>query len=348
MFAMARDDHGKPGRSQSDFGIRGLDAHIQAYVDPYTRFKSAIEFHEGGETEIGEAYFTRFGVLPGLNVTFGKFRQQFGVVNRWHKHALDQYDFPLALREIFGDDGLNQTGLSLEWTMPSWGHHQQELTVQITDGDNDRVFGQNALHIPVGLVHYKNYWDVNRDTYAEVGLTALAGQNDEWNTQVAGQNVVVHNRHWATVLGADFSVLWEPTDRMRYRNVEWRTEGYLLNKGIEAPDGSGSDTLNAWGAYSYIQTKLSRTWLVGLRGDYYEPDTQSYADMPGLSLAPLAVTDSNACRWGLSPYVTWQPTPFLKCRLEYDHVDGKGMDDPDDVLRLQFVFAVGPHKHERY
>lgn len=342
-----RDDHHKPDREQSDFDLRVVDVHIESYVDPYTRFKGALGFDEH-DAHVGEAYFTRYGILPDLNLTIGKFRQQFGVVNRWHKHALDQFDFPLALRQIFGNGGLNQTGLSLEWTMPSIADHQQELILQVTDGGNDRVFGQNELNVPAGLLRYKHYWDLNKDTYAEIGLSALAGRNDEWSVVRAGQTVTENRGRWTTVLGADFSVLWEPTDRMRYRNVEWRTEGYLLNKHILAPDDSGTDRIEAWGAYSYLQTKLSRTWQVGVRGDYYRPDTKDYADLAGLSLSPLAVADDHAYRWGLGPYLTWQPTPFLKCRLEYEHVDGKGMDSPDDILTLQCVFAVGPHKHERY
>jgi len=86
---------------KSDVLFRGLGIHAEAYLDPFTHFKSAFSFNED-EAELEEVYLTRFGLLPQVNLTLGKFRQQFGVVNRWHKHALDQVDFPLALREIFG------------------------------------------------------------------------------------------------------------------------------------------------------------------------------------------------------------------------------------------------------
>ncbi len=348
MNFTAHDDHGKDDRTQTDFNFRVLDMHVQSYVDPYTRFKAAIEFHEGEDVELGEAYVTRFGVLPDTNLTVGKFRQQFGVVNRWHKHALDQFDFPLALREIFGEGGLNQTGLSVDWNMPTWGKHQQVLTVQITDGQNHRLFDENALNLPSVLVHYKNYWDLNKDTYAQVGATALVGQNDEWRVSRNGQTTTVHNRRLTAVLGADFSLLWEPTQKMEYRNVEFRTEAYLMNRQIMAPDDSGPDSITAWGGYSYLQTRLSRTWYVGVRGDFYQPATKKYADTPGLSLYPHAVAADNAYRWAVCPYVTWQTTHFMKWRLEYNHEDGKGMESPDDRLILQCVFAVGPHKHDRY
>ena len=100
----------------SDFNFRNLGLHIESWLDPYTRFKGAVEVHED-ETELGEAYVTLHNFSDDLNLTLGKFRQQFGVINRWHKHGLDQVDFPLTLRQIFGDGGLNQSGLSLDWMM---------------------------------------------------------------------------------------------------------------------------------------------------------------------------------------------------------------------------------------
>jgi len=87
------------------FKFRGLGLHLESYLDPYTRFKAAVSVNEE-EAKLGEAYMTRFGILEDVNLTVGKFRQQFGVVNRWHKHGLDQVDFPLPLRMIFGDGGL--------------------------------------------------------------------------------------------------------------------------------------------------------------------------------------------------------------------------------------------------
>jgi len=147
------------------------------------------------------------------------------------------------------------------------------------------------------------------------------------------------------VLGLDCALLWEPTDRMRHRNVEWRSELYWLDREILAPDGTGGDSTNAWGAYSYLQTKLNRTCDVGLRLDYFEPDKKGYADA---SLAPLAYAGDDACRWQIGPYLTWWQSPFVKFRLEYNHAGGKGMDENENTLMLQAIFAAGPHKHERY
>ena len=327
-------------RQRSDFNFRCLGVHFESYLDPYSKLKVAVPVDENG-AELGEAYMTRYGVLPNLSLTVGKFRQQFGVVNRWHKHGLDQVDFPLALRQIFGPGGLNQTGLSLDWAMPLLWGSSQELTLQVTDGENDRLFGGNSLGNPCALLHYKNYRDLSKDTYCELGLTGLFGWDDEWTVLNAAEHDALSTR----VFGLDFALLWEPTERMRYRNIEWRSELYWLNRDILAPDGSGRDTVNAWGAYSYLQTKLNRKWDIGLRLDYYQPDEKDYADD---SLEPLAYAADHPHRWQVGPYLTWHQSPFVKWRLEYNHADGRGMEDREDLVMLQAVFAAGPHKHERY
>ena len=285
----------------SDFNFRTLGIHIESWLDPYTQFKAAIPVTEN-ETKLGEGYITLYDIADDLNLTLGKFRQQFGVVNRWHKHGLDQVDFPLALRQIFGNGGLNQSGVSLDWLIPPAGNTSQQLTFQITDGSNSRLFDDNARNRPSLLAHYKNYRDLSKDTYMEWGLTGLVGWNDEWD--ISGSTIKQNSSEMTTVLGADLSVLWEPTEKMRYRNVEWRSEAYWLNKDLLAPDGSGSDTINAWGLYSYLQTKISRTVDIGIRGDFYVPDTKSYANISSdLSLSPLAVTSDIPYVWQISPYI---------------------------------------------
>jgi len=288
----------------SDFEFRNLGVHVESWLDPYSRFKSAIEFNEE-EAELGEVYLNLYNVGDDLNLTLGKFRQQFGIVNRWHKHGLDQVDFPVALRKIFGEGGLNQTGVSLDWIMPPAGQSSQQMTLQVTDGSNDRIFDENSKNRPSILAHYKNYRDLSKDAYLEWGLSGLVGWNDKWD--IAGGTTRSTSKE-TFVLGADLSLLWEPTAKMRYRNIEWRSELYWLNKDLLEPEGSGADTINAWGLYSYLQTKISRTIDIGIRGDFYVPDTKSYAD--------------------ISP--------------------GKGIETPEHVFWLQAVFSAGPHKHERY
>ena len=338
--------HQSETRKRTDAEI-GLELNFQSYLDPYSRIKATTHISDEG-VDLEEAYLTHFTVLENATVDLGRFRQQFGVVNRWHEDALDQVQYPLALRRIFGDEGLNQTGASIEWTLPKWGNAYQGLTFQVTNTENERLFGGDTLGNPSLLFHYKNYRDLSRDTYLEFGLTGLFGWNDEWSVLKGSTLENEHDTLGTQVFGADLSILWEPADRMLYRNVEWRSEVYFLNRDILAPDNSGRDNLNAWGVYSYLQSKVARNLDIGIRADYYQPDSKDYANTTGASVVPLAYTAKNAERWQICPYITWWQSEWVKLRCEYDYAFGHGTEDTEHVLWLQAIFSAGPHKHERY
>ncbi|MBN1505494.1 MAG: hypothetical protein JW955_01540, partial [Sedimentisphaerales bacterium] len=323
LLAYYRNQDGT--RQRSDVFLRALEVNFQSYLDPFSKMKATLEIDREGQVEVEEAYYSHFTLIPGAILDLGRFRQQFGVVNRWHGDALDQVQYPLVLRQVFGEEGLHQTGASVEWSLPEWAGAHHGLTLQVTSPENERLFDGDTLGTPSLLFHYKNYRDLSRDTYLEFGLSGLFGWSDEWDIQVNPTTVVTRNDALGTrVLGADLSVLWEPADRALYRNIEWRSEAYVLNRDILAPDGSGRDTINAWGAYSYLQSKIAQNLIIGVRGDYYEPASKDYAILPGVSLVPLAYPASHPYCWQVGPYITWWQSEWVLFRVEYDYAWGNG------------------------
>ena len=347
LLAYYRDQDGE--RQRSDVFLRGLELNFQSYLDPFSKLRATIHVQDDGEAHLEEAYYTHFTLIEGATLDLGRFRQQFGIVNRWHEDALDQVQYPLALQRIFGDEGLNQTGASVEWAFPEWAGAHHGLVLQVTNTENEQLFGDETLGTPSLLFHYKNYRDLSRDTYLEFGLSGLFGWNDEWQIQTAPDTIdTQHDALGTRVFGADLSMLWEPAERALYRNIEWRSELYALNRDILAPDDSGRDTINAWGAYSYLQSKIAQNLIVGTRLDYYQPDGKSYNVPDGLLPIPLAYPSSNPHRWQVAPYITWWQSEWVLFRTEYDYAWGSGMDNDEHVVWFQTVFAAGPHKHERY
>ena len=332
-------------RRRTDFTVRSFELNFQSYLDPFSRFKATVPIDDEGVIEVEEAYFTRFNVLDNFNLTFGKFRQQFGVINRWHGDALDQVDYPMPITMIFGDNGLYQPGIALDWTMPQWGAAAQELNLQITRSENERLYEGETLGNPSLLIHYKNFRDLSKDAYFEWGLSGLFGWSDEWQLATATQ----HDTLGTQVFGADFTFVWEPIERAMYRNIEWRSEIFALNRDLLAPDGSGQDNLQAWGAFSYVHSKIYRNLYLGIRGDYFAPDTKDYAGLfQNAPITPLAYASGNPYRWQMAPYLTWWQSEFVRFHLEYNYADGRGTGGPAHVFLFQVVFAAGPHKHERY
>src|SRR5439155_2397460 len=103
----------------------------------YSRHKIFMILENGYES-IDEWYSYWTGLPGHIRFDIGKFRQQFGEVNRWHLHALPETEYPLALRTYLGDDGLAGAGISLYRAFGGLGTH--ELTAQVTRSASDALF----------------------------------------------------------------------------------------------------------------------------------------------------------------------------------------------------------------
>lgn len=297
--------------SDEDFDLREFELDLQSDLDPFSRAKLTIAFSpEEDEVEIEEGYMIWSGLGHGLSLTAGKLRQQLGLINRWHLHSLPQVDYPLALTTLFGEEGLAQTGLRLGWLVPRPWAHANELTVELTDGDNE-AFGGESFERLVGLVHLKNYWDVSDATYFEWGLTGVNGRAaGDFETTVAASDITLH---------------WQPPARAKYREVTWRTEVFYSLR--DDPLGVEQES---WSGYSYLEALVRRNLYVGLRYDRAEDPV-----VPELESEGVLVN------------VTWWQSEYVRLRGEYGHVDHAGGED-EDRFALQLTWSAGPHKHERY
>ena len=310
-------------RSGAHFRVVGL--HIQSALDPFSMAKAIIEVTPEG-VELGEAYITWNNLIPGVDMTAGKFRQQFGVVNRWHEHALDQFDYPLALQTILGEEGLNQMGISIDWFFSPLLADANSLTLEITNGQNEHLFSGEAFSFPSVLGHLKNYFDLTSDTYLELGITGMMGFNN-----IRGyidDEKVLDARRITKLGGVDLTIFWEPLKQAKYHSFLWRSELFYADK----DEITGPNT-TVLGGYSYVETRLNENWLAGTRLDYTQPFLQN---------------NSNISIFQLAPYITWQQSEYVMLRLQYNHINGKDIDAGDNMLRLQLGWAMGPHKHERY
>ena len=91
--------------SEENFEAREFELDLQAVLDPFSTTKWTLAFGEE-EVEIEEGYLAYNSLPGGFSLRAGKMRQTFGAVNRIHRHALPQTDYPLVLEQFFGDEGL--------------------------------------------------------------------------------------------------------------------------------------------------------------------------------------------------------------------------------------------------
>jgi hypothetical protein len=318
---------------------RHFELDIQSYLDPYTRMKVVFGYegahavwgftdedhhedeegheHEGedepGGFTLEEGYLSWVNLPGNTALTVGKKRQQFGVLNRWHMHALPQTDFPWVIQESFGAHGLSGTGVSFEWLMPKLWAHANELVVEVMNGNNEVAFAGSDWKKPTFLAYLKSYWDLNANTYVQVDVTGMHGVTDH-------DGNLDHN-----FLALDLVYDWYPLGRELYRGFQLR--GMLLRSLLDLEDGG---SLNTWGSYVYGQYKFARRWTGGLRWDWVEDQRQAGYEY---------------C--GVSPYLSFWQSEFVRLRGQYSLRD-HNVFGTDHRYELQFTFAAGPHKHEEY
>ena len=296
-----------PGVQRENFDPREFEVGFQSALDPYSNTKIFVSLENGSvSVEEGYAYWTG---LPGhIRFDIGKFRQQFGELNRWHLHAVPETEYPLALRTYLGGDGLAGTGISLYHAFGGLGTH--ELTAQVTRSESDgELFGGGGR--PTYLVHLLNFWQLTPSTYMQIGGTGLYGTNPSSALRTK-------------VGGLEFRLTWRPPQRALYRNFTLRGELYALRK-----DSANVTPHTHVGWYVGSTYKLDERWIVGVRYDYVED--------PVTSLITRQVI----------PTLTLWESEWVELRAQYMWSKLAGASATNQFA-LQAVWAIGPHKHETY
>ncbi len=305
---------------------REFEFSFQSALDPYTRTKVFVTYEEEleiaglelegeGEEEHGhsgfaieEAYLYWVGLPGALGLKAGKFRQEIGLFNRWHTHALYEIDRPLAAVAFLGDDGLIQTGLSLTSPTLTLGPAHQTLYVEATQASNDALFGDGGDLSLLG--RFQSFWDLGATAYFQLGATGVTGANDD---------VALDSR----LLGLDLLLRWSPRGRSLYRALEVRGEWYFAAQELGGVRETGH------GGYGQGNFRLNRQFVLGTRVDYLD----NYGEQPSLLQ--------------IAPSISWWQSEWVRLRMQYNLVKPKGLD-PSHTILLQVVWAMGPHKHESY
>jgi hypothetical protein len=305
---------------------REFEFSFQSALDPYTYTKIFATYEEelpiagleedegdstnahGGGFEIEEGYLYWVGLPGALGLKVGKFRQEIGLYNRWHTHALQEIDRPLAAVTFLGHDGLIQTGLSLTSPALTIGPSTQNLFLEATQGTNEALFEHSDDLSFLG--RFQSFWDVSPNTYVQLGATGVTGRNGD---------AALDTR----LLALDFVFHWAPRGQSIYRSLELKSEWYFARQDRDGVRSTGN------GGYGQANFRLDRQWVLGTRVDYVEGYEGA---VPILQVVPS---------------ISWWQSEWVRLRLQYNLVMPRGIDASHTVM-LQFVWAMGPHKHETY
>lgn len=321
-------------KARNRFDVREVELDLRAAVDPRADAVAIIPvtrdvddplfFEKGAEQggpdtgiELEEAYLFLhdFGV-PNLTAKLGRFHLRFGRENILHAHDWPTTDNNFVNQSFLAPESLTDTGLSLSYVVPPdlIGGQYVELIGEFVTGEGDEsptLNNDSLVNSPAFNGHILWNHDIAPDWNFELGGTWLTGKHDNSGSQ----NV--------NLFGGDFTLIHtDPTGGSN--NQLFQAEAIY-----GMTDISNTDTSHAFGAYLLAQQQLNKDWYAGVRLDWTEN----------------ALNDKQEV-WGVSPYVSWYWSEFLRFRMEYQH---KGGDTPaEDNLYFQATWIFGAHPPHPY
>lgn len=316
LVADFRASYTSQGKKNFDMYLHETEISLQAVVDPYIRADFYLTFGRDAVTHkygvaVEEGYLTTLSLPAKLQLKAGKFREAAGKVNAVHPHALPFIDMPNAFVNYFGEEGLNDEGVSLSWLIPTKKFYQ-ELIFQVTSGaEESPTFyrGDNNRFLYLG--HLKNSFTLSDDATLEIGLTGITGPNDSSR---------------ATNMGAaDITYKWKPLRLNTYKSLTWQSEIFYSNANYE--DGKARNSL---GLYSFLEFQIAKRWFLTGRYDY----AQNPADK--------RIVDN---AYSLS--AGWLATEFQKIEFQGKLTDVNVGPDYGQCW-IRWIFVIGAHGAHQY
>ncbi|HEY3350157.1 MAG TPA: hypothetical protein VGM13_10310 [Thermoanaerobaculia bacterium] len=302
-----------PVDNQPSLALKESEIGLQAIVDPFARADFFVTFgSQKGDVGIEEGYIT-FLTLPGdFIVKAGKFKGAFGKVNTEHPHVRQYADTPLVMLNLLGgEDGINDSGISIARLIPMPSEIFLEATAQVFQGTSENLFEAHSRNDVEPLFHLKAYKDLSESTNLELGGSWTQGNG------TAGPGL------HTTLAGVDVSFRWKPLRQGLYRSLLVRGEWMQSEREMAA-----GTTVRASGWYALAQYQLGRRWNAG-----YRHDESDHAD------------DATLRDRGDSAILTFLPSEFSMVRTQLRqnrYAQPTGSVTATELL-VQLQFVIGAH-----
>lgn len=301
------------------FELREMELGLESSLDPFTRGKTFISITSEA-IAIEEAYMEWLNLPLNMNLKIGKFYSEFGYLNRYHDHALPQFDRPRVLVNQFSLGALGGVGFAADFMMPTiLGADASGLNLSVINGGADITFASSFDQGVLATGMLKNFYDINDDSYIEFRLSGAGGRNP------------VPGKHNSYVGNIGIAYKWLPVGRAKYRSLDWKTEvQYSLTE-------TNTEDHKATGFYTSLVARLNARLLLGGR--------LGYAQMP---------YQPDDYEWDYTVNLDFWQSEFVFTRFQYQYVNrqlavpGNPSVPDNHMFLIQVCWAMGPHKHEAY
>jgi hypothetical protein len=311
-------------RSQGggDFNFRAAEFGVAASVDPFAR---AYSFFTGSKDgfEVEEAAAITTSLPWNLTAKGGRFFADFGRFAKIHDHELPFVNRPLVLDRMF--DGESQgDGVEVAYLFPTpfflratvGGYNRIGAENERLDNNKSRSWSRFTY-----LGRLATYFDLTDNQSIEVGGSTAYTPSLRLNGDPIGGDRILS--------GIDVTYRYQPLSSAVYQGVTWGSEFFANSERIPFEDVA--KRRQSYGAYSYAEMKLNKSWSTGFLFDY-APSLEK----PGLKTI------------GYSPYVTWNLSEFNRLRFQFTHADDRVREDKSErgnQFFLQWTTVIGAHTH---
>jgi hypothetical protein len=340
LFLYRNSNFNKEDTNTTRNGLDLQEAELNFFtdVDPYSRFNMILAVAPtyivtGATTTQGwdvhpEELFAESTQLPDVLLKLGIFKAAFGKHNLLHTHAFPLVDAPMINTAVFGD-ALADPGVSAAILLPSpWF---SELTIQYLRGagapNYNTEFNSPTPGDGVGVLHWKNLWDLTDEMTFEVGGSFAGGKNSFYGN--------------TSITGADLTVKWRPEKGGLYHS--WMFASEYITRAQDQSPGSVSNTENISGSYGLIQYQWAERWSGAARLDSLL--------VAGSNAGLNTNSQLNGTTSKYSAGVNYAPSEFSNYRIEYDWSDGPKQTNGETSERkiyLQANYLIGSHPAHAY
>lgn len=341
----------KQAELESSFYVREFEFSANSQIDQTFEGVLTLSYHNEIENadqhlEVHEAFLISNSLLENTVFKVGKYFLGFGRINRFHRHDWVFTDAPIIQKAFFGNEGVKDTGIELKFNLPSL---TSTLTVGITGGqefnhvvhdhgDNDEDDSSHTKKgkSPTGYLRWAYFHEFSTLKGFELGANILNRRDEESIAyQYAGIDFIYKDRIGKVVENLIQAEIWT--------NKELHTEG------------DEKEVFNNIGGYLYYERGLDQHHAIGVRADYYKPDSevQEHLKAQGEEHAGIDGLEIESVYKAVSLSYIYTNSEFTRFRFTIEHLEGIKVDEKENVdsatrAFAQLVFSIGAHPAHVY
>lgn len=325
-----------------------------------------LEFDDE-DIKVDEAYLTTRALPGGFQVKAGKFLSDIGYINSRHPHDWDFVDRPLVNEYLFGDHGLQETGVQTTWLAPTQTY--TKLGVELLQGETSGIANHEGSQSsengqarilrdrpgPRLITAFAKFGpDLGPDHAAQFGISGGYArsfqQTDEHSTRYEDWD--------GSAWFAGVDAVYKYSAGRAYGHGDWRLQGEYFYREIDVDRRDVEFTDEGGNPVGFVRNEQSfknqqdGIYIQGVYGFAPRWEAGLRAEALGLSNdVGRGDGDSFGTSYRHSAQVTFRPVEpvFLRAQLsQNDFVEEDGDRDRGLEFMLQLNVALGAHGAHRF